>query len=214
MAIVSSIAVGKARKSAGNVTFTTINGRVIMKEKPLTVRNPQSEKQTAQRSKLARLVQLWQVLGKYGAPAYLVRGKYASAYNQFVSDNMANIDAIFPEGEELKDIFVTGLMIAKGRADAIAFDASSIEGEAELDINFLPLKEQGFKIGDSVTVVIYSNNSGVVATENLVLTANHLETDGFNFVITNNKIKLDDNIAISVFAISADGKLSTTAVMQ
>lgn len=47
MAIIKSIAVGKARNSAGNVTFRTVRGRTIMSEKvtanPSITRNPSQE---------------------------------------------------------------------------------------------------------------------------------------------------------------------------
>lgn len=47
MAIIKSIAVGKARNSAGNVTFRTVRGRTIMSEKvtanPSVTRNPSQE---------------------------------------------------------------------------------------------------------------------------------------------------------------------------
>lgn len=53
MAVFSSIALGKAKGSVGNVTFTVQRGQTIAKSKPVSVANPQTAKQTDQRSRFA-----------------------------------------------------------------------------------------------------------------------------------------------------------------
>lgn len=53
MARFSSIALGKATGSIGNVTFTVQRGQNIAKAKPVSVANPQTAKQTLQRSRFS-----------------------------------------------------------------------------------------------------------------------------------------------------------------
>lgn len=53
MARFSSIALGKAKGSIGNVTFTVQRGQNIAKSKPVSVANPQTQKQTTQRSRFS-----------------------------------------------------------------------------------------------------------------------------------------------------------------
>lgn len=92
MAIIRSLAVGKARKSAGNITYTTIDGRTIIREKPVFVRNPRTEGQVAQRTKLAKTVALWRWMGQSVKPYFTKRGKYLSEYNEFVKRNIGIAD--------------------------------------------------------------------------------------------------------------------------
>lgn len=89
MAIIRSLAIGKARKSAGNLTFATIQGRTIAREKPAFVKNPKTQKQLAQRGKMAKCVAAYRSFGVLTRKYFTVLKKYNSQYNAFVS---ANID--------------------------------------------------------------------------------------------------------------------------
>lgn len=88
MAIINSVAIGKARRSAGNITYSTIQGRTIGRQKPVTVRNPNTELQFNQRSRLAKLVAFWKMLGNELNPYFTTLVGYGSAYNTFLSLNM------------------------------------------------------------------------------------------------------------------------------
>lgn len=89
MAIIRSLAIGKARKSAGNLTFATIQGRTIAREKPAFVKNPKTMKQLAQRGKMAKCVAAYRSFGVLTRKYFTVLKMYNSQYNAFVS---ANID--------------------------------------------------------------------------------------------------------------------------
>lgn len=88
MAIIRSLAVGKARKSAGNITYQTVKGRTIAREKPAFVANPDTPLQQAQRGKMRKLVAAWRAWFSLLKPYFTVIDGYGSAYNQFVKMNM------------------------------------------------------------------------------------------------------------------------------
>lgn len=87
MAIVQSLAIGNARKSAGNLTFQTIHGRTIAREKPLYVTNPNTPAQQATRSIMRNLVEAWRGYGFQLRPYFTVKPQYGSSYNQFIKMN-------------------------------------------------------------------------------------------------------------------------------
>jgi len=88
MAVIRSLAVGKARKSAGNLTYQTVKGRTIAREKPAFVANPNTPLQQAQRGKMRNLVAAWRAWFSLMKPYFTVIDGYGSAYNQFVKMNM------------------------------------------------------------------------------------------------------------------------------
>lgn len=88
MAVIRSLAVGKARKSAGNLTYQTVKGRTIAREKPAFVANPNTPLQQAQRGKMRKLVAAWRAWFSLMKPYFTVIDGYGSAYNQFVKMNM------------------------------------------------------------------------------------------------------------------------------
>lgn len=89
MAIVQSLAIGNARKSAGNLTFQTVHGRTIAREKPLYVTNPNTPAQQVTRGIMRNLVEAWRGFGFQLRPYFTVKPQYGSAYNQFIKMNHA-----------------------------------------------------------------------------------------------------------------------------
>lgn len=87
MAIVQSLAIGNARKSAGNLTFQTVHGRTIAREKPLYVTNPNTPAQQATRQIMRNLVAAWRGFYFQARPYFTVLPPYGSAYNQFIKMN-------------------------------------------------------------------------------------------------------------------------------
>lgn len=89
MAIVRSLAIGQARKSAGNLTYQTVKGRTLAREKPLYVHNPKTPAQEAQRAKIRNLVEAWSGWFQLLAPYFTKIDGYGTAYNQFIKMNMS-----------------------------------------------------------------------------------------------------------------------------
>lgn len=87
MAIVHSLAVGKSKKSAGNLTYATVKGRTIAKQKVVDVHNPNTPAQQAQRSAMATIVLFWQIWASAFKPYFTKLKPLFSAFNQFVHMN-------------------------------------------------------------------------------------------------------------------------------
>lgn len=90
MAIVRSIAVGKARKSAGDATFATIRGRVIMKQRIFENRS-KTPAQVTQRNdfKIASAVSR----GLLDLARLSEKTKYGSSFNRFMKGQFTEIMA-------------------------------------------------------------------------------------------------------------------------
>lgn len=87
MAIVNSVAIGKARNSIGNITYQTIKGRTIARQKPTNVYNPKTINQKRYRTQFAYIVRYWRERGSFFKPFYTQLVGYGSAYNTCISLN-------------------------------------------------------------------------------------------------------------------------------
>lgn len=62
MAVVQNTLIGRSRNKVGGTVFSTWKGKNVLKSKPLTVANPQTDGQLAQRSKMRQLVNLFRFM--------------------------------------------------------------------------------------------------------------------------------------------------------
>jgi hypothetical protein len=88
--IVSNPLIGASRKSMGNATFSNWKGIYILKTKPISVANPQSDAQVQQRSAFSQMVTAFR-----NNPAAIRKGfkEFAvkkSEFNAFMSYNLKN----------------------------------------------------------------------------------------------------------------------------
>lgn len=213
MAIVSSIAVGKARKSAGNVTFTTSKGRVIMKEKAVYVANPKTPKQLKQRSKMARTVQAWQRVGMLAKSGYTVTSKYGSAYNAFTTANIGAIDTISPVEKALVDTTFVGLQIAHGAHEALSVLSGTDSDSVLVQIVGLSANSIGAKVGDKIVAIMWDKALATAKVKEHTLTANDLIADEIEVAIVLDDITLSNGGSCGAYLLTADGKKSTSANM-
>lgn len=87
MAIINSVAIGKAVNSIGNLTYQTIKGRTIARQKPTNVYNPRTVSQKRYRTQFAYIVRYWREEGSFFSPYYTKLVGYGSAYNTCISLN-------------------------------------------------------------------------------------------------------------------------------
>lgn len=90
MAEVQNPIIGRSKNKFANAIFSTWKGKNILRSKPLTVANPQTEAQMAQRAKFSFLVHLaktMQAVVKAGMREMAVR---MTEFNAFVSANINN----------------------------------------------------------------------------------------------------------------------------
>lgn len=214
MAIVQSIAVGKARGSAGNVTFSTVKGRVIMKEKPIFVANPRTEAQQAQRNALARTVKLWQKIGFLAKDGWTRLNAYASPYNQFLSNNIPLVKELPGTVDDILEQDLKGLQISSGKLVSPLLNKSGMtvtDSSLTFDVDY---GDSDLKIGDKVCVIAFDKLKGNAVKTELILDVNHYNDGVYQFTIFLPPPIEQSNILIGTYAVSADGKLSSSSYFE
>lgn len=152
MAIVRSLAIGKAIKSAGNLTYQTVKGRTIAREKPTFVANPNTERQQAQRAKLRTMVEAWRAWFSVLKPFFTVIQGYGSAYNEFVSRNINLPRSTFFESDTDNVSMRGGIVMSTGKygAGAVHFE----KNEANIDVTIPDFQLRGdMQVGDRLIIV-------------------------------------------------------------
>ncbi len=114
MAIVNSIAIGSAKNSIGQITYQTVKGRTIARQKPTHVANPRTPPQVAQRNKMAKIVAAWRTFFFQTRPWWTVIKGYGSAYNEFVSQNMQYASDVVIENGRITSL-PEGFYISSGK---------------------------------------------------------------------------------------------------
>jgi hypothetical protein len=169
MAIINSMAIGKARKSAGNLTFATIKGRTIAREKPAYVRNPDTVKQRAQRDKMKKIVAVWRAFGYNVRHLFTVIGGYGSAYNEFVKQNLPLAETIQTDPVTGVPYACAGMVLGSGKFGSGALNIQANQAnEVSINISDGQLRQE-IQVGDIIGVVSASDNFNhfVVTTEQI-----------------------------------------------
>jgi hypothetical protein len=90
MAILENPKFGKARKSIGDVVFSSYWGKIIMRSKPIEVKNPRTPAQLLTRGRHTKVLQLVKQVLVYINNAYAGSVKGRSTYNHVMSINLKN----------------------------------------------------------------------------------------------------------------------------
>lgn len=99
MAIIKSLAVGKAKGSAGNLTYTTMGGDTIMKGKVAFPANPKTVGQMSRRVRWANLVNIWQTFTQRDHPSFEARPPRVSDFNAFMGANIGGAPVYLTSSE-------------------------------------------------------------------------------------------------------------------
>ena len=208
MAIVNSLAIGKSKKSAGNLTYATVKGRTIAKQKPTSVANPNTPAQQAQRTAMATIVMFWQLWASAFKDLFTKRNKLFSAFNQFVHMNkeIMHTPGLITETGLIGDI--EGMYIASGKysKDAIKVSAGANAAFSTTNAELL----HNLVVGDNIILIKKQTNGMTFTTTAITLTTANIET-----LRTGSGVSLPDLNVADVYAIvyqSADEKVNSTAV--
>lgn len=154
MAIVNSIAIGSAKNSIGQITYQTVKGRTIARQKPTHVANPKTPPQVAQRNKMANLVAAWRTFFFQTRPYWTVIKGYGSAYNEFVSQNMQYAGDVTIENGKITSI-PEGFYISSGKygetAILLSYTANDI---LQIKIEDLQLRAE-MNPGDKMVLILF-----------------------------------------------------------
>jgi len=187
MAIVSSIAVGKARNSAGNVTFATVKGRVIMREKVTNIKNPNTLAQQKQRASMSEVVKFYQRVGRYSKATLTSSNQYASPYNNCVSKNIAVCDyeKYTHAGDNYPTYYATEL--GGGGASAASYAATGSVNHFNVDLDCASVTPELYVVGNKAVLLINSTKTGKTYTKEQVLTQNDIDNEELSVSIVHNE---------------------------
>lgn len=154
---IKSLAIGKAKGSAGNLTYTTMGDETIAKAKVSFPTNPKTPAQMTRRVQLSNLVNMFQALRPYQKLAFQTATGRVSDYNRFVGNNLGIVSVYLTKKEALGGaVVVAPYMITDGELPAIANELSSGVLASDIDISSLTLDENT-EIADFSTAVINGN---------------------------------------------------------
>lgn len=175
MAIVKSLGLGKARGSAGEFTYSTIEGRTIARTKPAHVHNPNTEGQQAQRTKMREVVIAWRDAGQRFEKLWTNRKKYHSAYNSFVSANIANNGTFeVPEGKEY--IYMNdGFILGQGQYMSNQLKITPAANACEVFIEKTESLFHNLKVGDIIGCVFVGDSGQVADVQEATITQEDLD---------------------------------------
>lgn len=210
MAIINSLAIGKSKKSAGNLTYSTVKGRTIAKQKPVSVANPNTPAQQAQRSAMATIVLFWQLWASAFVLLFTKRNKLFSQFNQFVHLNkeiMHTPNLITPAG---KIGNIDGLYISSGKYGENTFEVvDPVAGK--FNITNMELV-RNVALGDKFITILVSENEDNLTQSMVVVDEGMLEN-----IQTDYQFSTGVSVANKKYAIvyqSADDKVTSTSVFR
>ena len=168
MAIVRSIALGKARNSAGNLTFQVYGGQTIAREKPVSVKNPRTPAQMAQRARMTNLVNAWRnqfvTLKKF----FTSHGPRLSEFNSFTRLNMPYAETPFVDENGAVVAIPAGVWLASGQYPEHFLAVTVADDDINVQVANIALREE-IMAGDIIAVIDPLNASGNITVTELEL---------------------------------------------
>ena len=153
MAKLSQGILGGISGKIGNLVGSSWKGIPVIKTKPLSVANPQTAGQVAQRSKMTNIVAFSkEILSGIIKPLWDRNAQYQSGYNSFVSENIALFSGGLPSpaGE---------LVMSKGKMQATALGSILISAGAETaSITWIDDSGSGYKLATDDAYILLVNS--------------------------------------------------------
>lgn len=212
MAIIRSLAVGKARKSAGNLTYQTVKGRTIAREKPAFVANPNTPRQQAQREKVRTMVAAWRAWFSTLKPFFTVIKGYGSAYNEFVSRNINLPRSRFFLGDGDDVNMGQGITISTGKYGEGAISVAESGSNMEITIEDFQLRND-MQVDDRIIIV--SQALGDEALPRITehnLTESDISTLSAGDSLSIQSPSVGDLVSYAVFFYSSARRIASSAV--
>ena len=144
----------------GNVVGSSWKGIPILKSRPLSVANPRTTKQVAQRNKMTNIVAFAQfLLSSIIKPLNDRFAQQASGYNDFVSRNIHLFEGVQPTP-------AADLRISVGKMAAVNPDAIGVgSGAADILVSFPSNLPDAFASADDLAYCVAQNTvSGEIVT--------------------------------------------------
>lgn len=133
-----------------NVVGTSWKGRAVMKSQPLSVANPRTDAQTAQRNKFSNVSELAsKILTQFIQPVENPISGNISGYNLFCKDNKSAFSALGVLSAS--NLFAGGGSLEHNQLTAVEFDSSDNSVMANWELSEDP---QPLRLEDSAYVVL------------------------------------------------------------
>lgn len=156
MAVINSLAIGKARGSMGNITYKVRGGLTIGSQKQDKVVTSRTFRQMLRRTQWANLVNFWQALGGVWHPSFIGRNKLVSDFNLFMRANLGQ-DSVYLTKEQarLGATIASAIKVTEGTLPSI--DAAQGTGGvivSDLEIGQLTIDGDTTLAGFSQAVIL------------------------------------------------------------
>ena len=211
---ISSLVIGKGSGSAGNITVVQLKGQTILKQKAENVANPRTTLQIAQRKMINRAVYAWQLIGNLVKSGWTSLLPYCSQYQTYVSANSAFFKNATFDKSTFKNLDLSGSQASKGRLGTLSYTFDDItNSDVIIEFNKNNLNNI-LKVGDTIHILIGGNTKDVLSYGSHVVTQADLASAAPSVTFVVDPENLDQSNVLAVFAVSADGKESTTSVFE
>lgn len=202
---IKSLAIGKAKGSAGNLTYTTMGDETIAKAKVSFPSNPKTPAQMTRRVQLSNLVNMFQALRPYQKLAFQTATGRVSDYNKFVGNNLGIVPVYLTKKEAIGGaVVVAPYMITDGELPALANEISSGVLKSDIDLSSLNLDEET-TVADFSTAVINDN------------VGRFLEGDQISLIYVEQRVNAVTAIpfvAVQVFEVTLNTEASDVLLMD
>jgi len=143
MAIVQNPITGRSKQKMGNVVFSTIFGKNVLKSKPLTVANPRTDKQKTQREKFSAMIETLRIVLPFVKIGYKIVATGMSAFNKANMENIKvfltgttgaivkHFDLLSVAMGSLSGVQSGAAVAAAGRKVTFSWDDNSGQGDAQ-----------------------------------------------------------------------------------
>lgn len=208
MAVTQNTLIGSSRGKVGGTVFTKQFGKNVLKSKPLSVANPNTDKQKDQRVSLAKTVALYRSISAVINQTFKSQAVGMSAFNAFTSK--AKLNAFTYTGNGQPVLKPGSLLISKGTISPVAATGKEITIPAKaVSVDFpTTLSDASQSSTDKAVIGLYNATSGILRAS----VTNAMRSAGEATATFDNVDKAADDYFVYVAFISADGSKSSDSV--
>lgn len=208
MAVVQNTLIGSARGKVGGTVFTKQFGKNVLKSKPLSVANPNSDKQKDQRVSLARTVELYRSISAVINQTFKSQAVGMSAFNAFTSK--AKLNSFTYTGNGLPVMNPEDLLISKGTISPVAATGKEITIPAKSVTVVFPvtLSDASQKATDKAVLGLYNAKSGLIRAS----ITSAMRSSGTATASFDNVDLAGDEYFVYLAFLSADGAKASDSV--
>lgn len=209
LTIVQNTLIGRSKQSIGNATFTTWKGKNVLKSKPISVENPQTDGQVTQRLKMTGIVLLFRSVAAAVALGFKERAVGMSEYNAFVKNNIIPATTITLPSTITYNY--SAIYMSMGTISPT--DMTSVVADDSLNTVVFTFPSTADFPGQSTTdkiTIVYINTTGggyKVVTEGAARSAGTLS-------VADSAMVTGDVLEVYTFFTKADGSKSSDSTYQ